>query len=130
MPNPRRRRLVPRAGLEPAQTFVRRILSPLRLPSFATPALCFFWRRHPESNRGSRFCRPMPYHLAMPPHQKWLKRIRFLKTSPGYHKTASLQRKFSTSTASGQCPRGSIDQKTSSERVGTSDSNEHGSKNQ
>ena len=25
------------------------------------------WRRHPDSNRGSRFCRPVPYHLAMPP---------------------------------------------------------------
>ncbi len=25
------------------------------------------WRRHPESNRGSRFCRPLPYLLAMPP---------------------------------------------------------------
>ena len=27
-----------------------------------------FWRRHPDLNRGSRFCRPVPYHLAMPPH--------------------------------------------------------------
>lgn len=25
------------------------------------------WRRHPESNRGSRICSPLPYHLAMPP---------------------------------------------------------------
>ena len=25
------------------------------------------WRRHPDSNRGWRFCRPLPYHLAMAP---------------------------------------------------------------
>ena len=25
------------------------------------------WREHPDSNRGSRFCRPLPYRLAMPP---------------------------------------------------------------
>ena len=29
---------------------------------------CFsFWRRHPDLNRGSRICSPMPYHLAMAP---------------------------------------------------------------
>ena len=27
-----------------------------------------FWRRHPDLNRGSGFCRPMPYHLAMSPY--------------------------------------------------------------
>ena len=27
----------------------------------------FFWRRHPDLNRGSRICSPMPYHLAMAP---------------------------------------------------------------
>ena len=26
-----------------------------------------FWRRHPDSNRGSKFCRLMPYRLAMSP---------------------------------------------------------------
>ena len=26
-----------------------------------------FWRRHPDSNRGCGFCKPVPYHLAMPP---------------------------------------------------------------
>ena len=33
------------------------------------PALAdlFYWRRHPDSNWGSGFCRPMPYHLAMTP---------------------------------------------------------------
>ena len=25
------------------------------------------WRRHPDLNRGSRICSPMPYHLAMAP---------------------------------------------------------------
>ena len=25
------------------------------------------WRRHPDLNRRSGFCRPMPYRLAMPP---------------------------------------------------------------
>jgi hypothetical protein len=33
--------LVPRAGLEPAQPYDRRILSPLRLPNSATPAQFF-----------------------------------------------------------------------------------------
>ncbi len=28
----------------------------------------FAWRRHPDSNRGSGLCRPVPYHLAMPPY--------------------------------------------------------------
>ena len=27
-----------------------------------------FWRRHPDSNRGSEFCRLVPYHLAMSPN--------------------------------------------------------------
>ena len=26
-----------------------------------------FWRRHPDLNWRWRFCRPLPYHLAMPP---------------------------------------------------------------
>ena len=26
-----------------------------------------FWRRHPDLNRGSRCCRPLPYHLAIAP---------------------------------------------------------------
>ena len=28
------------------------------------------WRRQPDLNWWSRFCRPVPYHLAMPP-KKW-----------------------------------------------------------
>ena len=30
-----------------------------------------FWRRHPDSNRGSKLCRLMPYHLAMSPKSQW-----------------------------------------------------------
>ena len=30
----------------------------------------FFWRRHPDSNRGSEFCRLVPYHLAISPYNK------------------------------------------------------------
>ena len=29
------------------------------------------WRRHPDLNRGSGFCRPVPYHLAIAPNIKW-----------------------------------------------------------
>ena len=28
------------------------------------------WRRHPDLTRGSGFCRPMPYHLAIAPFSK------------------------------------------------------------
>ena len=30
--------------------------------------LFFVWRRHPDSNRGSEFCRLVPYHLAISPY--------------------------------------------------------------
>ena len=30
--------------------------------------LVVFWRRRPDSNRGWRFCRPLPYHLATSPY--------------------------------------------------------------
>lgn len=33
------------------------------------------WRRHPDSNRGCGFCKPVPYHLAMPPHLNSSERI-------------------------------------------------------
>ena len=36
-----------------------------KAPAFAGAFL--FWRRHPDLNRGSRICSPMPYHLAMAP---------------------------------------------------------------
>ena len=36
-----------------------------------------FWRRHPDLNWGSGFCRPMPYHLAMSPNLcHWCKKGR------------------------------------------------------
>ena len=28
----------------------------------------FIWRRHPDLNRGSEFCRLVPYHLAIAPN--------------------------------------------------------------
>ena len=31
---------------------------------------CSSWRHHPESDRGSGFCRPVPYRLAMAPCRK------------------------------------------------------------
>jgi hypothetical protein len=63
------RSMVPRAGFEPAQA-----ISPKDFKSFASTIspprhIYFFWRRHPDLNRGSGFCRPTPYHLAMPPLQ-------------------------------------------------------------
>ena len=30
------------------------------------------WRRHPDSNRGSGLCRPVPYHLAMSPYKRYM----------------------------------------------------------
>ena len=33
-----------------------------------TFAFGIFWRRHPESNRGQRCCRPLPYRLAIAPY--------------------------------------------------------------
>ena len=70
--------MVPGAGVEPApELSPEGILSPRRLP-FRHPGdllVCgmyngiWNWRRHPDSNRGWRFCRPLPYHLAMPPSE-------------------------------------------------------------
>ena len=30
-----------------------------------------FWRRHPDLNRGSGICSPVPYHLAMAPDMRF-----------------------------------------------------------
>src|SRR4026207_1197786 len=38
------------------------------------------WRRRPDLNRGWRFCRPLPYHLATAPLDRW-KDVR-ISTSP------------------------------------------------
>ena len=40
-----------------------------KAPAFAGAFL--IWRRHPDLNRGSRICSPMPYHLAMAPSSEW-----------------------------------------------------------
>jgi hypothetical protein len=49
-------------------------------------ALREVWRRHPDLNRGSRFCRPVPYHLAMPPNTNisMLSFIKHFKCSINY----------------------------------------------
>ncbi len=62
--------MVPGAGLEPARCFHRGILSPLRLPNSAIRALHMStgqWRLSPESNRGTRLCRPLHDHSATQP---------------------------------------------------------------
>ena len=80
--------VVPRAGLEPAQTKVRRILSPLRLPNSAIPAYDYvnsLKNMAPEPYYASRkaslatadslrpvltlstlFCLPIPHRVGMP----------------------------------------------------------------
>ena len=50
------------------QRFSRPPLSTTQ-PSPEKEANC--WRRHPDSNRGSGLCRPVPYHLAMSPYSAW-----------------------------------------------------------
>jgi hypothetical protein len=37
------------------------------LNATASHGLTWFWRRRPDLNRGWRFCRPLPYHLATAP---------------------------------------------------------------
>ena len=52
----------------------RRFSRPVHSTSSATsPFWRVAWRRHPDSNRGSGLCRPVPYHLAMPPVQSYQK---------------------------------------------------------
>ena len=34
----------------------------------ARSRVLFSWRRHPDLNRGSGICSPVPYHLAMAPY--------------------------------------------------------------
>ncbi len=85
-------RLVPLTGLEPVRSFPHWILSPTRLPippqrrviffvrlwacSLSVKiktlriehSVAFFWRHHPDLNRGLGLCRPLPYRLAMVPY--------------------------------------------------------------
>ena len=62
--------MVPGAGVEPARGLPRGILSPLRLPipppGQRKTARCA-WRLSPESNRGTRLCRPLHNHSATQP---------------------------------------------------------------
>ncbi len=61
---------MPGAGVEPARGLPRGILSPLRLPipppGQRKGARCA-WRLSPESNRGTRLCRPLHNHSATQP---------------------------------------------------------------
>ncbi len=65
--------MVPGAGVEPARCCHRGILSPLRLP-ISPPGHIVrvdlydqVWRLNPESNRGTRLCRPLHHHSAIQP---------------------------------------------------------------
>jgi hypothetical protein len=49
------------------------------------------WRRHPDLNRGSGFCRPTPYHLAMPPLLGYLSAPSQYAIFPQAHSSKSLQ---------------------------------------
>lgn len=71
------RSMVPRAGLEPARAIRPKDFKSFASTYSATPAISNphlllkkLWRRHPDSNRGSGICSPMPYRLAMPPFHK------------------------------------------------------------
>ena len=79
--NPKKftRNLVPLAGLEPARSLLRGILSPLRLPIPPQRRILFknsapngaeFWRRHPDLNRGIKVLQtlalPLGYSAALP----------------------------------------------------------------
>ena len=44
----------------------------------------FYWRRHPDLNRGSGCCRPLPYHLAIAPF------FRFCEYATTNHKNEKL----------------------------------------
>jgi hypothetical protein len=68
--------LVGDSGFEPLTSSASRKRSPPELiapahkhPSSQVPSE----RRHPESNRGTGFCRPLPNHSAMPPTRRHLR---------------------------------------------------------
>ena len=57
-------------GFEPVTPSVSGKCSPAELRARVTPIICERWRRCPELNRGTGFCRPLPEplgHTAMPP---------------------------------------------------------------
>ena len=60
--------MVPGAGIEPARSHLRGILSPLRLPVPPSGRLRVQdWRLGPESNRRTRICNPLHHHSATQP---------------------------------------------------------------
>ena len=89
-------RVVPLAGLEPARSLLRGILSPLRLPIPPHERIYFFkklctswcrvsWRRHPDLNRGIKVLQtlalPLGYSaiLACPKAFDKIKTVRMLE---------------------------------------------------
>jgi hypothetical protein len=71
-------KMVPGAGLEPARSYERGILSPLCLPisppgqrgilaKIQAGINKNIWRRNPESNRDTRICNPLHSQSAIPP---------------------------------------------------------------
>ncbi len=62
------RRKVGDSGFEPLTPSASRKRSPPELIArIRHPSRASFQRRHPESNRGTGFCRPLPIHSAMSP---------------------------------------------------------------
>ena len=60
--------MVPGAGIEPARSHLRGILSPLRLPVPPSGRMRVQdWRLGPESNRRTRICNPLHHHSATQP---------------------------------------------------------------
>ncbi len=60
-------KVVPGVGLEPTRLKSQGILSPSCLP---IPPPGQVWRRGPELNRCTRFCRPLRNHSATAPYSK------------------------------------------------------------
>ena len=59
---------MPKTGIEPVWFIQPQDFKSCASANSATSALN--WRRHPDSDWGYRCCRPLPYHLAMPPQRK------------------------------------------------------------
>ena len=76
--------MVPGAGLEPARSYLREILSLLRLPispsgqcSWCILHLTQKWRLESESNRRTRSCSPLHNHSAIQPKESMERGKRF-----------------------------------------------------
>ena len=70
----------------------------------AYSATSAFWRHHPESNRGWRLCRPLPYRLAMMPYANGFptKRVAFttLERETGFGPATSTLARWHSTTES------------------------------